>query len=153
MRSRPGLAFDKRRAATIATTSKYSHHMAPATTIPSTAATTTPASRTLTLGAAGADRDDRLAERDDDDRAVALGEVAGNELPAVGAEQEGSADVEHHRDAPDAQPRAPAANAAANSSPTPTAVLPASPTTERRSAASSRLASRNSAMCAPRTAA
>ncbi len=42
-------------------------------------------------------------------------------------------------------------NAATNSSPTPTAVLPASPTTEWRNPASSRLAIQNSAMCAART--
>ena len=33
-------------------------------------------------GDAGADRHDRLAQRDDDDQAVPLGEVLGNELPA-----------------------------------------------------------------------
>ena len=32
---------------------------------------------------ADADRDDRLAEGDDDDQAVALGEVAGVQLPAL----------------------------------------------------------------------
>ena len=48
---------------------------------------------------------------------------------------------------------APLANAASKSSPTAIAVLAASPTTEWRSAASSRLASRNSTMCAARTAA
>ena len=46
-----------------------------------------------------------------------------------------------------------AVNAAANSRPAPTAVLAASPSTEWRSAGSSWLASRNSTMCAPRTAA
>ncbi len=51
---------------------------------------------------ADADRDDRLAQRDDHDRAVALGEVAGHELPAVGAEQERPARVEHERETPQA---------------------------------------------------
>ena len=34
---------------------------------------------------ARAERDDRLAERDEDDQAVALGEVPGREVPAAGA--------------------------------------------------------------------
>src|SRR5436190_2554547 len=46
------------------------------------------------------DRDDRFAERDDDDQPVALGEVAGNELPALGAEEERAAHVEAQRDRP-----------------------------------------------------
>src|SRR5580704_14106432 len=44
---------------------------------------------------ADAECDDGLAESDDDDRAVALGEVPGDELPAVGAEQIGPTGVEH----------------------------------------------------------
>ena len=103
---------------------------------------------------ADADRDDRLAQRDDHDRAVALGEVPGHELPAVGAEQERAARVEQQREAPQRRAaRRPEVTAATNSRPAPIAVLTASPMTERRSASSSRLASMNSTMCATRTTA
>ena len=46
---------------------------------------------------ADADGDDRLAEGDDHDRAVALSEMSGHELPAVDAKQERPAEVEHQR--------------------------------------------------------
>ena len=61
--------------------------------------TTTPAS--TTLPGAEADRDDRLAEGDDDDQLVALGEVARLEPPAVGAEEERPAEVEDDRGDPE----------------------------------------------------
>ena len=77
---------------------------------------------------ADADRDDRLAERDDHDQPVALGEVAGHELPALGAEEVGPAHVEEQRERPEGalgeaveeRGRRPAA-------PTATAVLAARP--------------------------
>ncbi len=46
------------------------------------------------------DRDDRLAEGDDDDQPVALGEVVGDELPSLGAEEVGLGHVETERDRP-----------------------------------------------------
>ena len=49
---------------------------------------------------ADADRDDRLAERDDDDQPVALGEVAWHQLPALRAEQHRPAHVERERERP-----------------------------------------------------
>ena len=52
-----------------------------------------------------ADRDDRLAERDDHDRAVALGEMTGDELPAVGPEEVRTARVEHQRETPQSEPK------------------------------------------------
>ena len=52
-------------------------------------------------GGADPDRDDRLAEGDDDDQAVALGEVAGDELPALGAEEVGTGHVEEDRQRPE----------------------------------------------------
>ncbi len=52
-------------------------------------------------GGADADRDDRLAERDDHDQAVALGEVRGDEFPALGAEEVGAAHVEQQRQRPE----------------------------------------------------
>ncbi len=39
-------------------------------------------------------------ERDDDDQAVALGEVLGHELPALRAEEVRAAEVDHDRDEP-----------------------------------------------------
>ena len=53
----------------------------------------------LAVGA-GADRDDRFAEGDDDDQPVALGEVAGDELPPLGAEQVRPAHVEQEGERP-----------------------------------------------------
>ena len=50
---------------------------------------------------AHADRDDRLAEGDDHDQPVALGEVGGLELPALRPEQERRAHVEDEREGPD----------------------------------------------------
>jgi len=49
---------------------------------------------------ADADRHDRLAQRDDHDRPVTLGEVARYELPTLDAEQKRPAEVEHQRQAP-----------------------------------------------------
>ena len=54
--------------------------------MPSTAAATIAERRGVAVGA-DADRDDRLAEGDDDDQPVALGEVPGHEPPAVDAEE------------------------------------------------------------------
>ena len=119
-----------------------------ATAVPSTAATTTPAS-TPRLGA-DADRDDRLAERDDHDQPVALGEVARHELPAARVRTRTAR-------------RCRARSAIAHSAPCSVAVgerrrrpagrrrspcSTASPTTDWRRPGSSRLASMNSAMCA-----
>ena len=60
--------------------------------------------RQVGLGA-DPDRDDRLAEGDDDDQPVTLGEVAGNELPALGAEEVGPAHVEGRASDPHARLR------------------------------------------------
>jgi len=49
---------------------------------------------------ADADRDDGLAEGDDDDQPVALGVVARHEFPALGAEEERPAHVECQREDP-----------------------------------------------------
>ena len=111
---------------------------------------TTPRS-TTSLGA-HADRDDRLAERDDHDQPVALGEMCWHQLPALGAEQERAAHVERERDHPERAlhpSRRP--SDAASSRPTPIAVLAPRPVTERRRAGSSRLAITNSPMWARRT--
>ena len=43
----------------------------------------------------------RLAEGDDHDQPVALGEVAGDELPALGAEEVGAGHVEEDRQRPE----------------------------------------------------
>src|SRR4051812_47166332 len=109
--------------------SKYSHQSAPATAMPSTAAATTPASTSIpaptptpTIDSPKAlitnrprhsptapgtsvqpsrpDRDDRLAQGDDHDQPVALGEVAGHELPALRAEQVRPDHVQAERDRP-----------------------------------------------------
>ena len=48
-----------------------------------------------------ADGDDRLAERDDHDQPVALGEVAGDELPAFGSEEVGPAHVQQQGQRPE----------------------------------------------------
>ena len=48
-----------------------------------------------------ADRHDRLAQRDDDDQPVALGEVARGQLPALRAEQVGLEHVEREGEGPD----------------------------------------------------
>ena len=74
LRSRPGAAFDRRRSATRATTSKYSHHSAAATAV-AEHRRDHHAGVDAHLGA-DADRDDRLAQRDEHDQPVALGEVA-----------------------------------------------------------------------------
>ena len=50
-----------------------------------------------TLGHADADRHDRLAERDDDDQAVPLGEVARGRQPPAGRAAERGADVVDHQ--------------------------------------------------------
>ena len=128
-----------------------SHHSAAATTMPSTAATTTPAS-TLGLGA-DADRDDRLAQRDDHDQAVALGEVPRHELPARRRRRAAGRPCRAAARAPQSAPCSAAVGergaraAARRRSPCSTA----SPITDLRSAGSSRLASMNSTMCAVRT--
>ena len=71
---------------------------------------------------ADADRDDRLAEGDDDDQPVALGEVAGHELPALGAEDVRPAHVEHQGERPErALRQAVERTDAATSRPTPIA--------------------------------
>ncbi len=53
------------------------------------------------MGGADADRDDRLAEGDDHDQAVALGEVAGDQFPAFGAEEVGPGHVEEEGKRPE----------------------------------------------------
>ncbi len=50
------------------------------------------------LGGGGADRDQRLAERDDHEQRVALGEVAGVERPLAAGAAERGPDVERDRD-------------------------------------------------------
>ena len=108
----PGAALTSRRAATSATTSKYSHHSAATDRdAERRPRSTTPASTTCSR--AGADRDDRLAERDQHDQAVALGEVAGDEPPALGVDEERAAHVEVSASAQSAPCSAPSANAAA----------------------------------------
>ena len=121
--------------------------------MPTTAAAITPPS-TPRLGA-DADGDDRLAEGDDHDEAVAFGEVGGHELPPVGAEEERPGDVEGEGDEPQhalrgavelrrhrpAGPRRPRCCRRARRAPS------------CRSVGSSRLATRNSAMWATRTTA
>ena len=47
-----------------------------------------------------AERDDRLAERDDHDQRVPLGEVAGGEAPALAASDVGAEQVEPERERP-----------------------------------------------------
>src|SRR3954449_5641751 len=93
-----------RRSATIATTSKYAHHSAAAVATPSSAPTTTRAPRfrppaprpSETIDPPGArlnvrapppetEGADRLPQRDDDDQAVALCEVARLHPPALDA--------------------------------------------------------------------
>ena len=54
---------------------------------------------------AHADRDDRLAEGDDQDQAVALGEVGRHQLPALCAEEVGPGHVEGERQTPQADLR------------------------------------------------
>ena len=49
---------------------------------------------------AGADRHDRLAQGDDHDQPVALGEMARGQLPALRAAQVGAAHVEQQRERP-----------------------------------------------------
>ena len=66
-----------RRSATSATTSKYAHHSAAATRDAEHARPRSAPASTGRPGRADADRDDRLAERDDHDQPVALGEVRG----------------------------------------------------------------------------
>ena len=51
---------------------------------------------------ADSDRHDRLAERDQEDEAVALGEVPGHELPPVGAEEVRPSHVQQEREGPEA---------------------------------------------------
>ena len=88
---------------------------------------------------------------DEDDQPVTLGEVTGDELPAVGSEEDGPAMSRESATAHSAR-RAPSpTSAAATSSLVPTSVLAASLVTDRRRAGSSRLAIANSAMWAPRT--
>ena len=48
-----------------------------------------------------AERDDRLAERDDHDQRVTLGEVPGGETPALAAADVGAEQVEGERERPD----------------------------------------------------
>ena len=63
------------------TQSKYDHHSAAATTIPSRAAAILGGIERQP-GRADADRDDRLSEGDDDDQPVTLDEVRRRETPA-----------------------------------------------------------------------
>ena len=110
--------------------------------MPSTAAVITPRRRRL---GADADGDDRLAEGDDHDQAVALGEVvrarASSPRPRTGTGRACRARARRIHSAPCATP---SSSEAATSRPMPIAVLITRPTTEWRSAGSSRLAIRNS---------
>ena len=54
-----------------------------------------------------ADGHDRLAECDQNNQAVALGEVAGRELPALGPEEVGATHVQRQRENPNAGLREP----------------------------------------------
>ncbi len=53
------------------------------------------------MGGADADRDDRLAEGDDHDQPVALGEMARDQFPAFGAEEVGPGHVEEEGERPE----------------------------------------------------
>ena len=94
-------------------------------------------------GRPGTDRDYRLADRDDDHGAVALGEVRRRERPALGAEQHGPPTSTAIATSQAISRGVDGTNAATINSPTPSAALTASPLTERRSFGSPRLASRN----------
>ena len=60
-----------------------------------------PIARSSSCGGADADRDDRLAEGDDHDQAVALGEVRRHQFPAFRAEEVGPAHVEEEGQRPE----------------------------------------------------
>ena len=49
------------------------------------------------FGCASAQRDDRFAQRDDDDRTVALDEIRGYDPKSVGSGYQGTAEVDHRR--------------------------------------------------------
>ncbi len=147
--SRPGVAFERRRAATSATTSKYSQKSAAETTTPEHRADHD--ARVDVLAAAGADRDDRLAERDQHDQPEALGEVARHEPPAVEAEELRAAHVEHQREQPDPRPATSPRTSRRSGGRSRCAVLIARPITDERRPGSSRLPRMKSAMCATRT--
>jgi hypothetical protein len=68
---------------------------------------------------AGADGHDRLAQRDDHDQPVALGEVARHELPSLGAEEEGAAGVEQQREPPERELQRPVGEGGRHEQPRP----------------------------------
>ena len=149
LRSRPSLALARRRAATSATTSKYSHHCAAATPMPSTAAATTPASTSAPAPTPMATIDSPRAMMMISPwrSAKCSGTSFQPSWPISSGPPKSSASASAH--SPPCS--VPSVNAAATSRPTPTLVLPASPQTDLRSAGRSKLAMMNSAMCAART--
>ena len=94
----PRRRFDRRRSATSATTSKYSHHSAAATATPSTAAATTPASTPASAPTPIATIDSPRAMITI--RPWRSAKCAGHELPALGAEEVRPAHVEQQRERP-----------------------------------------------------
>ena len=143
----PGVARESRRSATSATTSKYE---------PPERRRDHDAERRRTddagvdlLGRADADRDDRLAERDDDDQPVALGEVRRHRASSPPGRTRPARPCRASARAPTARPAA----RRRRTTPRPAArrrrrCRAPAPSTDWRSAGSSRLATRNSAICA-----
>ena len=138
LRSRPGLAFDRRRAATSATTSKYSQNSAAATAVPTTAATTTPASTPTSAPAPMATIDSPSAISTI--RPWRSAKWPGTSFQPLESYTYGppmsSTSATTHR----TPCRAPSVNAAATRKPQPIDVLTSSRPTEWRRCASSRLA-------------
>jgi hypothetical protein len=151
LRSRPGCAWRSRRSATIATTSKYSHHSAAEMNIPRTAATTPPASTPCSapMPIATIDSPSAMMMIKPYRSAKCAGSSFQPSAPNTSGTPMSNASARTQR--PPCS--VPSVNEAAAMMPTPTAVPTASPLTDRRSAASSREAMVKSTMCAPRTTA
>ena len=129
--------------------SKYSHHIAAATAMPSTAAATTPASTPPSAPTPIATIDSpRAMIRISPWRSA---KCPGTSFQPSEPKRYGPPMSQRSASAQSAPCSAPSVNDAATSSPTPSAVLTASPVTERRSSGSSRLATMNSTIWPTRT--
>ena len=98
--------------------SKYASQNDVATTRPSSAATMTPASRSV-LARAEADRDQGLADRDDHDQPVPLDEVRRRQPPAADVDDERPEEADRERRDPQPDFSAPSTNPAARISAAP----------------------------------
>ena len=151
LRSRPGAACSKRRAATSATTSKYSHHSAAEMKTPTTAATTLPVVRPASAPMPMATIDSPSAMMMI--RPWRSAKCSGSSFHPSAPNSAGPPMSSRRASSHSPPCSAPSVNDAPAMIPTPSAVLMARLVTDFRRPGSPRDAMANSTMCAIRTTA